>query len=273
MEVEKIAVDAIEIGSRMRSVNTERVGALAESIKAIGLQTPISVWANDDGTQVQLVAGAHRLAAVKQLGWEDVDCVLVNMDEIDRKLWEIAENLHRSELTAKERAEQIAEWVRLAEEKRKRKSEVLTQVVAKPNGGRPESGTRAAARELGLNRETVRRAVKIASISDEAKQAADDAGLSDNQSALERIARAGDQVGEVQRICEERAAKAAKPQTSQRDERDEAEDEEPEYSVEEDMAYASIINAMDATTDRVRADVILEYASFARRVLGEHGYL
>ena len=35
----------------------------------------------------------------------------------DARLWEIAENLHRSELTVTERAEHIAEWVRLIAEK------------------------------------------------------------------------------------------------------------------------------------------------------------
>src|SRR5690606_34136961 len=141
-----------------------------------------------DESEVHLVAGAHRLAAAKKLGWEDIDCVLVNMDEIDRKLWEIAENLHRSELTAKERAEQIAEWVKLAEEKRKRQQEISAQLAQKKNGrGRPESGVAAASRELGMKRDTVRRAVKIAGMSDEAKEAAEQAGLADNQSALERI--------------------------------------------------------------------------------------
>lgn len=270
MELHRIDVDSIEIGSRMRSVNDERVSALAESIKAIGLQTPISVWANDEGTQVQLVAGAHRLAAVKKLGWEDVDCVLVNMDEIDRKLWEIAENLHRSELTAKERAEQIAEWVRLAEEKRKRQTDVSRQVGAKPNG-RPESGTRAAARELGMKETSVRRAVKIASMSEEAKQAAEEAGLANNQSALERVARSNDQVAEVRRIAHEKLK--ASWLTEHLAEAEEDDDEDDERTDAEDMDFATIINAMDATTDRVRRDVILEYASFARQVLGEHGYL
>lgn len=89
--------------------------------------------------------------AVKVASLSDV------LDEIDRKLWEIAENLHRSELTAKERAEQIAEWVRLAEEKRKRSEKVSAQVGPKPNG-RPESGINAASRELGMKERSIRRA-------------------------------------------------------------------------------------------------------------------
>jgi len=73
-------------------------------------------------------------------------------------------------LTAAERAEQIALWVQLTEEKQEReRQEVSRQVDAKPEGGRPESGTRAAARELGVSEPAARRAKRIASISDEAK--------------------------------------------------------------------------------------------------------
>ena len=40
-----------------------------------------------------LVAGAHELAAVKQLGMQNVRVVFVTGDDIQCKLWEIAENL------------------------------------------------------------------------------------------------------------------------------------------------------------------------------------
>ena len=59
----------------------------------------------------------------------------------------IAENLHRAELTVQERAEHVAEWVRLTEK-------VSPQVGAKPQGGRPEGGIRRAARELPVPGET-----------------------------------------------------------------------------------------------------------------------
>jgi hypothetical protein len=79
-----------------------------------------------------------------------------------RRSMEIAENLDRAELTTLERDEHVAEWIRLADA-------VSTQVVSKPQGGRPEGGTRAAARELGVNRDDARRATKIAALSDEAR--------------------------------------------------------------------------------------------------------
>ncbi|ACI98702.1 hypothetical protein [Rhodospirillum centenum] len=86
------------------------------------------------------------------------------------RLWEIAENLHRAELTVQERAEHIAEWVRLTADKGAQ--------VAPPGGRQPhDKGIKAAVRELGIDRTEAQRAVKIAAISDEAKQAARDAAV------------------------------------------------------------------------------------------------
>ena len=112
------------------------------------------------------VAGLHRLEAAKSLGLVEINCVIVEMDETDRRLWEIAENLHRSELTVLERSEHVAEWKRLTE---KKESIVLAQLAPKIPG-RPEGGMSAAARELGLERTQLHRSVKIDSITDEAKE-------------------------------------------------------------------------------------------------------
>lgn len=47
----------------------------------------------------------------------------------DARLWEIAENLHRSELTVQERADHVAEWVKLVSDK-------LSE-TSSAKGGRP----------------------------------------------------------------------------------------------------------------------------------------
>ena len=70
---------------------------------AIGLQTPITV--RMQGKTVVLVSGLHRLAAAKLLGWDAILCVELSGDKIDARLWEIAENLYRAELTVLQRAE------------------------------------------------------------------------------------------------------------------------------------------------------------------------
>ncbi|GAB4063951.1 hypothetical protein KHC28_14250 [Ancylobacter sonchi] len=82
-------------------------------------------------------------------------------------------------LSKLERDEQVARWIELIELKR-----VSRQVDEKREVGRPESGVSAASRELGISEPDARRAVNVAALSPEAKEAAREAGLDDNRSAL-----------------------------------------------------------------------------------------
>lgn len=203
LNIQKIDPDAITVGARLRPLNPARVDELADSIAKFGLQTPISVWCPND-TDAFLVAGHHRLAAVRKLGLWEIECAVVEMDECDRRLWEIAENLHRSELTVQERADHVAEWVRLTDEK------VKGGQVAHPGGQQPhEAGVSKAAKDLGIDRRQARRSVKIASITDDAKAAAKAAGLDNNQSALLEVANAdpGDQTAKVAELKRRREAR------------------------------------------------------------------
>ena len=70
-----------------------------------------------------------------------------------------------------ERDKLVAEWCRLVG-----RDEVLAQVAPKVQNGRPKGGERETARQLGLDRDDVRRAIKVASITPEAQQAAHDVG-------------------------------------------------------------------------------------------------
>jgi ParB/RepB/Spo0J family partition protein len=89
----------------------EIVERLKESISRIGLKTPISVRSSVQGWT--LVAGGHRLAACIELGINQVPVVAETGSELEVRLWEIAENLHRAELTALERAQHISQWIKL----------------------------------------------------------------------------------------------------------------------------------------------------------------
>ena len=180
-----------------------------ESIQKIGLQTPISVrWSPEDVTDhaVILIAGNHRLEACRRLGMPSVPVLVHEEDETSARLWEIAENLHRADLTVIDRAAHIAEWIRLTDSAPK---EVLTQVASKPLGGRPEGGVRAAVRELGLDLREAQRAIQVDGLTDEAKQAARDTGLADNQAALLAAARqpAAEQADTIRQEAADREAK------------------------------------------------------------------
>lgn len=197
-------IDAIFIPDRLRKISENSVSALIDSIRTIGLQTPITVRfaksINDDG--VVLVSGRHRLEACKRLGADAINCLMFNGTDVEAELWEIAENLHRSDLTVLERADHTARWVALTEGK-------LAQLAPVSGRGRiegrgNEGGLRAAAREFGIDRTQAQRAIKIADLPIPAKEAARQAGLDNNQKALLRLVKSSDPIEEVNNITEER---------------------------------------------------------------------
>lgn len=191
-EIELVRVADVVVANRLRPVGGEQVNTIAASMREIGLQSPILIrYAEEmivDGREMcgvpVLVAGAHRLAAAKQLGWERIEAVDIAGDDVDARLAEIAENLHRSELTVQERAEHVAEWVRLT-------SGRIGAACTNSSKPGPKGAIREAERALGMEHTAVNRAIKIASLTDEAKEAAREAGLDDNQSALLAAAKAG----------------------------------------------------------------------------------
>lgn len=77
-------------------------------------------------------------------------------------MWEISENLHRAELGPEERTFQLGEYVRLTETRTAGLSPHGGAKIAVDGTtrGRPESGVKNAARELGIAPETARRAAK-----------------------------------------------------------------------------------------------------------------
>src|SRR5215472_12769199 len=195
----------IIIGERLRPLNAERVAELERSIAAIGLETPITIR-HTEGKPI-LVAGAHRLQAVKNLGWTEIPVREFNGDERAARMWEIAENLHRAELTVLERSEQTAEWMRLSGEE---KGSQLDQVS--PVGGRGnEGGISRTSRELNIDRNEARRAAKIDSLAPEAKEAARDLGLDDNQSALLKAAKADTAEEQIKALRQRKERKQSPP--------------------------------------------------------------
>ena len=168
MIVQTVGLGEIVVGHRLRAgVNEEAVSRLVDSIERVGLRTPISVrhveeWTDPEtGEQVsgalELVAGRHRLEALRRMGATTAPVVMVQ-DETEARLWEISENLHRAELSPVERAEHIDEWRRLTVEN-------CQQVVGKGPGRRDhDRGHEKTADALGVSHATVRRAEKIAAL-------------------------------------------------------------------------------------------------------------
>jgi ParB family chromosome partitioning protein len=186
------------------------VEQLMESIESIGLQTPISLatgLAKRDGggpdlVSFTLVAGRHRLAACQRLGWDEIDASIVQMDDRERRMWEISENLHRGELSVLERAQHIDEWVKLS----------LSQVGTTsrhPN----DQGIRETARNLDVAKNEVHRAHQIARLHVVAQTEAQKLGLDNNQSALLGASRGASKEEQI-RSLQEHAARRAAPRQS-----------------------------------------------------------
>lgn len=212
---ESFGPEEIVIPSRLRAgVNETAVSGLMASIGKIGLRTPLSVrWdkGNADPTIV-LIAGRHRLEACKRLQMPLIDCLVFDGDEADARLWEIAENLHRADLTVLERSEHIAEWVRLTEEALAQQPAQLAPPVKKHGHSQQPGGINAAVRELGIDRTEAQRSVNVSRLPEAAKEAAREVGLADNQSALLKAARAApeDAAEVIRGIADLKTAKAAR---------------------------------------------------------------
>lgn len=133
-----VFVNDVRVPERHRSLVPETVKSIADSFRDIGQQTPITFyWADDtdDDTPV-LIAGRHRLEAARSLGWEYIEAVEMDTDDLTQELWEIDENLMRADLTAVERAEHTARRADIVE---KRAESLIPQNEEKP-AHRPSRG-------------------------------------------------------------------------------------------------------------------------------------
>ena len=114
MQVSRIPLKSLKASGQPRPLVTEAVDRLAASIGEVGLIQPITVRSTtimnaglaEDGFQI--VAGHHRVAACRALGWNEIEAVVIGAsDHLSAELIEIDENLCRSELTASQRAQAI----------------------------------------------------------------------------------------------------------------------------------------------------------------------
>lgn len=96
---------------RFRSADEKKVSELKLSMAnpKFGQLVPVIVDALPDGTY-ELIAGLHRLVAVRALGWPTISAVLrTDLDEITRREIELEENIRRLDMTWLDRAKAISE--------------------------------------------------------------------------------------------------------------------------------------------------------------------
>jgi ParB/RepB/Spo0J family partition protein len=102
---QEIALDRIEVGGNVRELDAEHVTALAGSMAVRGLIVPVAVRPRD-GDRYALVAGEHRLAAARQLGWSTIAAVISDQAE-GTSGDQGAENVLRKTLTPLEEARAV----------------------------------------------------------------------------------------------------------------------------------------------------------------------
>jgi ParB family transcriptional regulator, chromosome partitioning protein len=145
-------IDRIRVGKRMRPLGD--ITTLTESISQIGLLNPVNIL--PDGT---LIAGNHRVAAARALGWTTIRVRVVELSEVDAELAEIDENLRRNNLTVLEESEHLL-----------RREELLEAKGMRAPANRPEKGdtvspfstTADIADGMGMTERSAQRRLQIA---------------------------------------------------------------------------------------------------------------
>lgn len=199
----EIPISDIEIPSG-RELRTD-VTALANSIKQVGLLNPITVRATRIYEEAQdardgysLIAGLHRLEAVKSLDHETIEVVVVELEDLKYELAEIDENLIRLDIPLIDRAARL--------ERRQQIYEVFYPVTSA--GGDHKSTeykeenqmaklavcfTKDTAEKTGMSERAIRRLTQISGgIGHDLKAEIRDTPLAYNQDELVKLARIKD---------------------------------------------------------------------------------
>lgn len=193
----RVTLDNLDVSERLRPVDGAWVEALASSMEEHGLEQPVVVVKLPAGRK-KLVAGAHRVAAARLLGWQEIDAIERDITETEARLIEIDENLMRRELNALDRAVFMLERKRIYEElypetmHGKAPKSKVERLKAEQDGEKsqglrlfPKRFTAEAAERVGLSERLVQLAVSIAqNLTPKAIDLLRSTPLASNQAAL-----------------------------------------------------------------------------------------
>jgi ParB family chromosome partitioning protein len=130
------------------------IQSLADEIREVGLWSGALRGRERDG-HVELCFGHRRLAAVKRLGWKEVEVDVVPLTDEQMALQGLVENLQREGLNDADKGEGIASYLKLRE-----KSGITDRSVIKDE----------VCRFLGLSNNRVNELLKVASFSEPVKE-------------------------------------------------------------------------------------------------------
>ena len=166
-----VQISEIKINSGRREALPGDVKELADSIAEVGLINPIMV-----DQSYTLIAGLHRLEAMKLLGRSEIECTVSDLDGLQVALAEIDENFVRKDLSDDEFRELLLRRKEIYESLHPetkhggdRKSEKIKS--AKCTFDSAKSFVDDTAEKLGVDPSTVRREIQTAkNLTPEAKE-------------------------------------------------------------------------------------------------------
>ncbi len=164
MNVSVRKLSDVKLNSEYLRVDTD-VSALKKSLESVGLIHPVTVNQDDE-----LLAGARRFQAVRELGWEEIPVQVIEKDELLQELVSIDENLCRAPLNnldlerSLNRGREIYEEIFPAANKVDLSAEDLTTEEKQQRRERDEqdedSFAAVTAEKTGLSRSVIQSAIK-----------------------------------------------------------------------------------------------------------------
>ena len=172
----RIGIKEIKVNPRHRKTEPNHIRELADSITGIGLLNPITV-----DKHFVLIAGLHRLEAVKSLGWEEIECCICDLEGLQAEMAEIDENYIRLDLGPTEQGEMLLRRKEIYEALHPETKYSISQGMGmrrKADGDlvanlatRSKTFVEDTSEKLGIAPRTIRRQVQIAkNLTPEAKE-------------------------------------------------------------------------------------------------------
>lgn len=172
----RIQINMIKVKPGRRAAVRENIEELSKSILEVGLLNPVTV--DRDNT---LIAGLHRLEAVKLLGWTEIECTVSSLEGLQAELAELDENFVRSDLSTVEygelllRRKEIYETLHPETKNGAAQAAGMNRAIGKHVSGTmpltSKSFTADTSEKLGVSRTTIERQIRIAkNLTPEAKE-------------------------------------------------------------------------------------------------------
>lgn len=160
MNIERVSLALVRNSAQPRDLVQANVDMLKASMEQVGLIQPIrvrpaTIIVRGLGEQgFQIVAGHHRVAAARALGWTEIDAIVDTAEHLQAELMEIDENLCRAELTASQRAQAIRRRKQIWEALHPNSGNTLSTIPDR-GPGRPKEFAAATAEAAGMTKQAI----------------------------------------------------------------------------------------------------------------------